>query len=98
MGLKIGQLVSSKAGRDTGRKYIVIDTVDDQYVLVADGITRKISRPKKKNIKHLTIHGMADEIMRKLDNRKISNQQLKQIIASYMDMPDGREEVTSDNG
>ncbi|HHY10122.1 MAG TPA: RNA-binding protein [Firmicutes bacterium] len=54
--LKVGQLVTSKMGRDSGRMYMVIGFYDASHVQVADGLVRKISRPKKKNIRHLTAH------------------------------------------
>jgi len=30
--LRIGQVVKSKAGRDKGRIFVVIEIIDDQYV------------------------------------------------------------------
>ena len=46
----IGRLVTSNAGRDTGKSYIVIGLVDDD-LLVANGATKTIEMPKKKKIK-----------------------------------------------
>ena len=46
--LSVGQLVKSVAGRDKNRWMIVVEVIDDDYVLVADGKSRKIERPKKK--------------------------------------------------
>ena len=51
----IGAVVQSKAGRDAGRYFVVIDIVDDQYVLICDGSLRKLARPKKKKLRHLAI-------------------------------------------
>lgn len=51
--LAIGQIVKSKAGRDKGDIFIVYDIIDENYVLVVDGKTRKISKPKKKKLMHL---------------------------------------------
>ena len=51
--ISIGQVVSSKSGRDKDRLFLVIDILDDKYVLIADGDLRKIEKPKKKKIKHL---------------------------------------------
>ena len=55
--LKIGQLVISRMGRDSGKKYVVIESCDDNHVEVADGFVRKVDRPKRKNVKHLIVHG-----------------------------------------
>ncbi len=45
--------VFSKKGRDKGRYFVVLYTVDADFVAIADGDTRKIDRPKKKRRKHL---------------------------------------------
>ena len=59
----VGQFVLSIAGRDKGRMYVVIRVLDDNYVLVTDGKTRKIDKPKKKKIKHIKLlDGKAAEI------------------------------------
>ena len=46
--MEIGRLCVKIAGRDAGGKCVVVDTVDDNYVLI-DGDVRR----KKCNIKHL---------------------------------------------
>ena len=51
--LSVGQIVKSKAGRDREECFIVYEIIDDEYVLLVDGKTRKISKPKKKKVKHL---------------------------------------------
>ena len=48
-----GRVVLSTQGRDEGRYFIVLDVIDENFVLMADGLTRKIDHPKKKKIKHL---------------------------------------------
>ncbi len=53
MELKPGQLVRSLAGRDKGKHYLVIGELDYKHVLLVDGRSRPVSRPKKKNIVHL---------------------------------------------
>ena len=54
-----GQIVLSKAGRDKGKKFIII-TVDKEngYAYVVDGKLRKVENPKKKKLKHLEITAM----------------------------------------
>lgn len=49
---KLGQIVISKAGRDKDDFLVVVGEKDD-FVLVADGKSRKIAKPKCKNKKHL---------------------------------------------
>ena len=48
-----GMIVLSRAGRDRGRAFVVVDVLDSEYVLMADGRLRTLDRPKKKKRKHL---------------------------------------------
>ena len=50
----IGQIVCSKAGRDKGY-FMVVVKENDGVVFVCDGKERPLSRPKKKNPKHLAL-------------------------------------------
>lgn len=64
----LGRVVTSKAGRDRGDRYVVVATLGADMVLVADGQRRGMDRPKKKNVKHLTLHdavpALADALAR----------------------------------
>lgn len=51
--IQIGQLVKSKAGRDRGRFFLVLDILDENFVLLVDGDLRKIDSPKRKKVKHV---------------------------------------------
>lgn len=51
--ISLGQLVISKVGRDSGRKFIVLSITDELYVNLVDGDLRKVEKPKKKKVKHL---------------------------------------------
>src|SRR5690554_1626020 len=62
-GLRLGQKVTSIQGRDRGRPYLIIGFISDSYLLVADGVNRSGQRPKKKNIKHLTVSTLVDEVI-----------------------------------
>ena len=48
-----GRVVLSTQGRDAGRYFIVLEVIDENFVLMADGLTRKVDHPKKKKVKHL---------------------------------------------
>lgn len=78
----IGQLVRSKAGRDKDRVFVVIDIVDDLYVLIADGDLRKAEKAKKKKIKHLVKYNIVSEEIQKRNSshKKISNLMLRREI------------------
>lgn len=52
MDLVRGLVVRAKSGRDKNGFFVVI-SCDSEYAYIADGKTRRIEKPKKKNIKHL---------------------------------------------
>jgi hypothetical protein len=54
-GLRVGQLVRSKAGRDAGLYLLVLGVRDAQFVVVADGKLRRVARPKLKRVRHLEV-------------------------------------------
>jgi len=60
----IGQFVRSKAGRDKDRVFIVMKVIDEKYVLIADGDLRRIEKPKKKKIRHLTVINQVSESLK----------------------------------
>ena len=47
-----GEVIQSKQVLDKGNYNVVTEVLPDG-VLVADGLTRKLANPKKKNVKHL---------------------------------------------
>ena len=52
MEIRESMVVLAKAGRDAGSCYWVVG-YEGGYCWIADGRRRKISSPKKKNLKHL---------------------------------------------
>lgn len=55
--MKKGDIVYSKSGRDEGRYFVVVETVDDTFVRIADGDLRRIRNAKLKNVRHLRATG-----------------------------------------
>ena len=51
--MELGRLAISRQGHDKGRVFAVVGMVDERFVLIADGDTRKAEHPKKKQVKHL---------------------------------------------
>ncbi|OQB22341.1 MAG: 50S ribosomal protein L14e [Firmicutes bacterium ADurb.Bin182] len=49
----IGRIATSRAGRDKNRSFVIVDVLDNEYVAIADGMLRKLAKPKKKKLKHL---------------------------------------------
>ena len=80
-----GQVVKSRAGRDKGNIFLVLRVVDDKHVLVVDGNLRKMDKPKKKKVKHLTVYNtVLPELKYKLDNDiKINNAYIRKLLEPF---------------
>lgn len=52
---KVGQLIISSAGRDKGNVYMIVGIQPPSFVLLADGKSRGLTNPKKKNVRHVTL-------------------------------------------
>ena len=76
-------LIVSKAGRDKGQLFYVIDT-DEQYVYLADGKSRKLEKPKRKKRKHVEqVPRTESRIAEKIRNgEKVLNGELRKELAS----------------
>lgn len=53
--MKEGLIVKSLKGHDTGRIYVVMAVLNEDFVLLADGKYRKTDNPKQKRVKHLEV-------------------------------------------
>ena len=62
--IELGSVVRSLAGRDQGRLFVVIQEVDSDFVMVANGKLRGMDRLKKKRRKHLKPTGCVVEELR----------------------------------
>ena len=62
--IEVGSVVISKAGRDQGRAFLVMEEVDADFVMIANGALRKLDRLKKKRRKHLKPTGCVVEALR----------------------------------
>ncbi len=68
---QVGQLVKSTTGRDKGKLYLVSEVLNDIFVQVIDGEKRRLTNPKKKNVRHLELLPVkADFIAEKLRRGK----------------------------
>lgn len=81
--LSVGQIVESRSGRDKGQCFIVYDILDDQYVLLVDGKLRKLSKPKKKKLKHLQKYNLIIEDFQQIRRENNFNDSLiRRLITS----------------
>lgn len=82
-----GLFAISKAGHDKGNIYVIVRE-DDEYVYVADGVSKTLEKPKKKNKKHIqiikkkAIEIIADEQQVKAQSLA-DNEQVKRAIKLY---------------
>ncbi|HCS72257.1 MAG TPA: RNA-binding protein [Clostridiales bacterium] len=79
---QVGRVVLAKAGRDKGKTFIIIQRLDDEYVLIADGAGRTIEQAKKKKLKHLKPKPiLVQELRRKLEaGEMVLNAELRKIL------------------
>ena len=84
MEIDKSSLVVSKAGRDQGQLFYVIDA-DEQYVYHADGKSRRLEKPKRKKRKHIEqIPRTESRIAEKIRNgEKVLNSELRKELASF---------------
>ena len=85
---QIADLVVSLSGRDKNRVFMVTEVLDSNYVLIADGMLRKLEKPKKKKIKHLekSQFVLNERLLQKIsEGKKITNAELRKTIRTLID-------------
>ena len=86
VNISIGQFVTSNAGRDKTNIYLVVGTLQNEYLLLANGRERKFRNPKQKNIRHVTVlnsiaQGVAEKIHSGL---KVTDEEIRQAIMIFL--------------
>ena len=76
MDYRPGMLARSKAGRDKGCIYVII-SVKNEYVYLADGDLRPLSRMKRKNIRHL------QPVLKRTAENISSDIEIRRVIREY---------------
>ena len=77
MDIVKSNIVKSAAGRDEGDLFFVLDT-QEEYLLLADGKSRRVEKPKKKKRKHVTFVGESHSVVAE----KITNSELRKALAA----------------
>ena len=72
--IEVGSVVVSKAGRDQGRLFVVVQEVDSDFVMVCNGALRGMEHLKKKRRKHLKPTG---QVIAELRDRLENNQRVE---------------------
>ena len=88
MEIAKSDIVRSDAGRDKGKLFAVL-AVEGEYLLLADGKSRKVESPKRKKRRHvLFVASDESRLSEKIKSEeKITNSELRRTLAAY------REEV-----
>ena len=91
MEIAKSDIVRSDAGRDKGKLFAVL-AVEGEYLLLADGKSRKVESPKRKKRRHvLFVASDESRLSEKIKSEeKITNSELRRTHAAY------REEVRPD--
>ncbi|WP_071028070.1 KOW domain-containing protein [Peptoniphilus raoultii] len=79
ISLQRGQVVKSKKGRDEGQVFVIIEIIDDNYLLLVNGKSRKLEKPKKKKVKHISIY---KDIVN-LDVKDINDSYIRKMLKPY---------------
>lgn len=78
--LDIGRVVKSRQGRDAGRYFVILQVVDDQFVLLSDGLTRKLDHLKKKKVKHLQPKPLRMDVQSLLDTNQLKDSDIRTYL------------------
>ena len=91
MEIAKSNIVRSDAGRDKGKIFAVL-AVEGEFLLLADGKSRKVEHPKRKKRRHvLFVSAEESRLTDKIKSgEKITNSELRRALAAF------REEVQPD--
>lgn len=76
MKIQKGSVVKADAGRDCGGYFAVVE-MQDRYCFIADGKSRKLLSPKRKNIKHLSFTNSV------IDLNDITDKKLRTLLREF---------------
>lgn len=86
MEIAKSNIVRSDAGRDKGKLFVVLET-EGEFLLLADGKSRKVESPKRKKRRHVLFVSAEDtRLSDKIKGEeKITNSELRRTLAYYRD-------------
>ena len=84
MEIAKANIVLSDAGRDRGKLFFVM-SVEGEFLLLADGKSRKVEAPKRKKRKHVRLVSDKElEVSTKIKgDEKITNSELRRALAIF---------------
>ena len=83
MDIAKSNIVKATAGRDAGKFFFVLETQGD-FLLLADGKSRRVENPKLKRQKHVELVGESHSLIAEKirSGEKITNSELRKAIAA----------------
>ena len=86
MEIAQSNIIRSDAGRDKGKLFVVL-AVEGEYLLLADGKSRRVEAPKRKKRRHvLFVAAEETRVSEKIkNNEKVTNSELRRTLAAYRD-------------
>ena len=84
MDIARSDIVKSTAGRDKGKLFFVLE-VGEEFLLLADGKTRRLEKPKRKKRKHTAFQARYDcRVAEKIrSGEKFTNSELRRTLAQF---------------
>jgi len=84
---QIGQIVKVLKGKDAGSFYVIIEIIDDKFVMIVDGAKRKFDQPKRKNIQHLELQPIvSSEVVHSLqESGRVTNAKLRHAVIANVE-------------
>ena len=84
MEIARSDIVRSDAGRDKGKLFVVL-AVEGEYLLLADGKSRRVEAPKRKKRRHvLFVAAESSRLSEKIKSlEKITNSELRRTLAGF---------------
>ncbi len=76
MDIKVGSVVKSCAGRDKDSFFVAVG-ISGGFVEIANGKERKLEKPKRKNIKHISPTGSL------ISMEALTNKKLKKVLNEF---------------
>ena len=92
----LGFMVISLAGRDKGKIAAVVGSIDQNFVLIADGRTRKTESPKKKKLKHIRKIAGVEEALLRLETDKLTNRLIRERVHEIEGLLENRDDKSGD--
>ena len=84
MDFRVGQIVRSRAGRDKGEWFCIVQ-VEEGFLYLADGKRRRLAAPKRKRSSHAELLGECDPSVqdRLRRNETVGNRELRRALAAF---------------